>query len=199
MAEKIMRGRGYVRSYTAPYIMDNLGQTIKMYDPEKWRAKRYESRSNRAYPKIQPPDYVEFVVTCDPDPDADWSWCGEFTDKWEPGAIFHSRDPRLYKYFVPENKVEDHFKWYHEHGYSRQVAWEISQSHVRQDYRTMLEECQYTVCVTLKISDQEIDQEFLGGVFLDNRGNVPADTVEEMKQELIHKHKDLLFPAYGYA
>ena len=45
----------------------------------------------------------------------DLSYLGEFSDRWEKGAITHSDDPKMYRYFIPADA-----------------------GHVRRDYERML-------------------------------------------------------------
>lgn len=197
MVTKIMANRGFVRSHSLPFVMDNLGATLQKYDPDKWSNLKYSCRTRRFQMPI--PATAEFEISVEPDYDADWSWCGEFTDRWEPGAIFHSNDPKVYKYFVPENKPQDTYRYYHRVGYAKQVAWEKAWEQARQDYKLMCQEIQYVVCVKLKLGDKIIGQEYVGGVFLDIYGNAPADLLDDMKYNLCLEFKHFFSPAYGYA
>jgi len=52
------------------------------------------------------------------DVDADLSYLGEPSDKWQEGAIEHSDDPGIYRYFIPANPE------YGQKDYERMVDYE---------------------------------------------------------------------------
>jgi hypothetical protein len=65
----------------------------------------------------------------------DISWLGEFTDTRSPEAIENSRDPRVYRYFVPTYTVAQRREDFSARGYARADAQLLAEYEARQDLR----------------------------------------------------------------
>ena len=157
---------------------------FKSYDLEKAQAKRREYISRKhTQPTVNYPDYVTFDVTQEVDDYPDVSYYGEFTNKWEPGAINHyakqfGRDGEssdFAKWFVPCNSYESQRDSLTRYGYSRADADLLAREYVERDYDRLNkfyngDWCELFVTVTARIgnvvlgdnscgieSDQDID------------------------------------------
>lgn len=79
------------------------------------------------------------------DDNPDTSWLGEYTDKWQPGAIdrLHTgnwtlrRWRREYRYFIPGVSVEEHRRGLSRLGYAKHEAWVMANRYTRADYERM--------------------------------------------------------------
>jgi hypothetical protein len=70
----------------------------------------------------------------------DSSFYGEYTDKWEPGAInrkYRGWERNQYRYFIPCTSYKEHWKGLHKMGYSRGDCDYLSRKYVLQDYNRM--------------------------------------------------------------
>ena len=74
------------------------------------------------------------------DDDADFSFLGEFTRNWAPGAIHHDYlDSMTFDWFVPTSTEDEHFRGLRQMKYGRRAAHELARSYVRQDYKRLRE------------------------------------------------------------
>lgn len=61
---------------------------------------------------------------------------GRYVDRWEPGVITRRNPGRHeYKYFLPEQTEEQHYKSLRAMHYGKALARELAHSYVRQDYK----------------------------------------------------------------
>lgn len=184
-----------------------LGKAMKKYNPEKWRREKREIQKKRfqeKYPRPACPSWITFTHTVEPDDYYDISWVGKFTSRWEPGAIFHSNDPREYKWFVPENSFESAYRWYQKNGYSKQVAYELSQAQVRQDYELAKNYESVVICVTMYMHGEKVDTTCTGDVLLGDDYKLAkeyeSEVVEELKHELLSQYSwKITTKEYAYA
>ena len=61
-------------------------------------------------------------------------WLGEFTERYRPGVIHHSDDPRTLKYFLPATTEDEHYKALRKLKYGRRAAREWARQYVHDDY-----------------------------------------------------------------
>lgn len=96
----------------------------------------------------------------------DLSFVGEFTDKFEPGAIKRNKPGRNeFKYFVPGNSFEDHRSSLNKMGFSKGESGRMAAEYVHRDMK-MLEDGirQVYVTVTASKAGVELGSDSLGGI-----------------------------------
>lgn len=68
----------------------------------------------------------------------DFSWLGEYSNSPKDGAIDRKlkgdQDRNEYRYFNPENSLEETREWYRKAGYSKHQAHEIAKHQILEDY-----------------------------------------------------------------
>lgn len=182
-----------------------LKESMARYDKDKWAQARQNRWSKiRGFVPIKCPPWITFDVEVEPDYWPDTSWLGKFTDRWEPGAIKHSDDRREYRWFVPENKEEDTFDWYHVHGYSKQVAREHAKRQVHEDYHIAKNFESYVITVKMYMHGEFVDSQSLGGVMLGSdykmAESYKQEIARELEQDLLHQHRwKITANQYAYA
>ncbi len=107
----------------------------------------------------------------------DLSHLGEFTNKYQDGAIDHHKelgytDHRTYRYFVPGITESDHYKGLRGMGYTHLGALRMARKYVKQDYkraRTYGDQWSMTaVLVDLMVDGVEVSRSSLWGIESDS-------------------------------
>lgn len=128
--------------------------------------------------EVDDPELAAFTITAvaEPDPMPDISWLGEFTDARSPEAIENSRDPRVYRYFVPTYTVEQRRADFSARGYARAEAQRIAEHEARQDLRLAREIEHRIVIVSVRKAGVLLGTALLG-TDLDPDGNLEEQVV----------------------
>ncbi len=84
----------------------------------------------------------QIVIKQKVDESPDLSWLGEYSDRWQPGAIDRKHrvsgwSNRQLRYFIPGNSYKDHWDGLHNMGYSRGNCDYLARQYVMQDFQRM--------------------------------------------------------------
>ena len=190
--------------------MRDLRKSMDRYDPTKWQAKRYAlyrsrwtgpARSTLTFDPMDPPDAIEFKVLTQGDDDADLSWLGEFTNRWEPEAIDHSvragrGERNAYPYWVPGYSVDDRRRDLNKMGYSRGMADYLAQTQLYADYYRHADYGNgwgmLGVTVHLYICGAYVDSQSVWGIESD-AADFQEETADDLKWYLSESVEDYVF------
>lgn len=187
------------------YEADGLQYNVPMFgtfDLDASHNKVSKARYAKQYPAKQTvyPSFIRFEVEQIDDNDCEFDHLGEFTHRWEPGAINHyakqhrydGRDSGTYKWFVPANSYESHCTGLRKMGYSKTDSDLMARSYVEQDYKRMAsygESWFYVgVKVTAYVGDTEIGSDSAWGIESDSDkacfDEVEADLKSQVMSEI---------------
>lgn len=171
---------------------------MKIYNLDSYKNKKQAIlQARRNQPIDSFPDFIRFEIEEKEDNDPDLSYLGEFTDKWEPGALNHfakqyghnGRDNREYKWFVPCNTYASHRKGLIEMKYGKVLADSLAREYVAQDYKRSKDYGTYWymvgIVVTAYVNDIEIGTASLWGIETDSDESYKTETIEELKHEIM--------------
>lgn len=126
----------------------------------------------------------------------DLSWLGEFTDKYQEGAIDHHAqlgytDRRVFRWFVPCNTEQDHYKSLRGMGYTHLGALRMARKYVKQDYKRLVTYGDYWhmtgVIVKLSIDGVEVAESSLWGIESDSGDDYYNEVISDNLAECIRQ------------
>ncbi|KPK50620.1 MAG: hypothetical protein AMS22_11940 [Thiotrichales bacterium SG8_50] len=135
---------------------------------------------------------VEAAVLPDDHPDT--SWLGEFTGRWQPGAVRHSDGVRLFPWFMPATTYDDHFRALRQMNYRRHEADCLARQYVQRDYAraaSMGDDWGFIgIEVTVSVIGVILGRNSLWGIesdagegyFTETARNIAVDAIEEAKE-----------------
>lgn len=131
------------------------------------------------------------------DDDADLSFLGKFSDKWERGAISHDRhDSRSYRWFLPTSTEADHYKSLRDMGYGRRDAREMSRRYVIQDYKRMVEHGQSWIMTGVRVTASRagvtLGNASLWGIESDSDAASVDEIVDDLTSEALREARATL-------
>ncbi len=180
-------------------------ESLNRYNPNKWDnakseilTERYRLRMRNKYgfDPLDPPDGIEFSTEIIQDDFFDLSHLGEFTSKWEEGALSHSRragDRFDHEWWIPTYSANERFRDLQKMGYSKGLADYYAHTQVFADYYRHADYgngwSMVGVKVTLLLSGKEVDQEALWGIESDSE-QYSLEAADELKFELCYHIED---------
>lgn len=115
----------------------------------------------------------------------DFSWIGEFTDRWEEGAVKLEQHARHgYSYFIPECKYEYHYRALRDMKVGRAETARKAREYVQQDVKRADDYQTIFIATTARLNDVALGAGHIGGIDdLDIKGEYVQDEVWEMIEE----------------
>lgn len=148
------------------------------------------------YPPTVYPDFIRFEVETKTDDYADTSDLGEFTDRWEPGAINHfakqygydGQSSNTCKWFIPAQTYADVRRDLIEMNMGKTDADRLAREYVERDYKRAATYgdhwSMYCMTVTAYVGNTEIGSASLFGIESDS-GDYLAEVERELKDEAL--------------